>query len=80
MNPTIPEEAGQTARSFLEIMKQQPALLGSILTNVALVVFIFYALSASSEARNKLTTQVLDNAMAIHKLLSERSVSCPDKP
>jgi len=77
MNPGPVEEAGQTARSFIDVMKQQPALLGSILTNIALILFIFYALTASSEARNKLTTQVLDNAMAIHKLLSERSVACP---
>jgi len=78
MNPTIPEEAGQTARSFLEIMKQQPALLGSILTNFGLIVFIFYALQGAAEYRDRLTKQVLDNATAIHTILTQRSVACPD--
>jgi hypothetical protein len=80
MNPTLPEEAGQTARSFLDIMKQQPALLGSILTNIALIVFIFYALQGAASYRERLTQQVLDNATAIHAILNQRSVACPDVP
>jgi hypothetical protein len=78
MNPTLPEEAGQTARSFLEIMKEQPALLGSIMTNIALIVFIFYALSSAAQYRETLTKQVLDNSASIHQLLSQRSVACPE--
>jgi hypothetical protein len=79
MNPTIPEEAGQTARSFLDIMKAQPALLGSVVLNLGFLAFIFYALQGAAQYREKLTTQVLDNATAIHAILSQRAVVCPEK-
>jgi len=72
------EEAGATARSFLDIMKQQPALLGSVMTNFALIAFIFYALQGAAEYRDRLTKQVLDNANSIHTILSQRAISCPD--
>jgi hypothetical protein len=78
MNPTLGEEAGQTARSFLDIMRQQPALLGSIVTNIALIVFIFYAMNSAAQYRETLTKQVLDNSTSIHALLSQRAVACPE--
>src|SRR6516165_6879608 len=58
MNPGPLEEAGQTARSFLDIMKEQPALLGSIVLNIGMLVFIFYALQGAAGYREKLTQQV----------------------
>jgi hypothetical protein len=78
MNPTLPEEAGQTARSFLDVMREQPALLGMIVANIALLVFMFYALNSAAQYRETLTKQVLDNAASIHTILSQRSVTCPD--
>jgi hypothetical protein len=78
MNPGPVEEAGQTARSFLDIMKEQPALLGSIVLNIGMLVFIFYALQSAAGFREKLTQQVLDNSNSIHQILTQRTLSCPD--
>jgi hypothetical protein len=80
MNPTLPEEAGQTARSFIDAMKTQPALLAMIFTNIGMLVFIFYALHAAATFRESLVNRVLANAQAIHQntaALQERSVACP---
>ena len=78
MNPGPVEEAGQTARSFLDIMREQPALLGSIVLNIGLLIFLFYALQGAAQYREKLTQQVLDNSHAISQMLSQRSAACPD--
>jgi hypothetical protein len=78
MNPTIPEEVGQTTRSFFETMKDQPAVLALIISNFALLAFIFYALQGAATSRNQLVGQVLSNSNAIHTLLQQRSVACPD--
>lgn len=79
MNPGVSDEAGQTARSLIDAMKSQPALLAMILANICLLVFMFYAFRSSAEYRDKLTSQVFTNTTAIHEMLSQRSVPCPDK-
>jgi Tfp pilus assembly protein PilV len=59
-------------------MKDQPAVLALIISNFALLAFIFYALQSSAASRNQLVGQVLTNSNAIHTLLQQRSVACPD--
>jgi hypothetical protein len=76
MNPSIPEEVGSTARTFIDALKTQPAVLALIIANFALLFFIFYALQSSAASRNQLVGQILDNSNAIHALLKERS-ACP---
>ncbi len=71
------EEAGHTARGFIEAMKGQPALLAMIVANIALLVFMFYALHGSAKHRETLTNQVLENSKAIHELLANRAIACP---
>jgi Tfp pilus assembly protein PilV len=78
MNPGPSEEIGQTARSFFEVMKGQPALLALVIANMALLGFMYYALQSAAASRNQLVTQILDNSNAIHLLLQQRSISCPD--
>jgi hypothetical protein len=80
MNPGISDETGQTARSFIEVMKTQPALLGMVVANITMLVFIFYALHGAAQYRETLTTQVLTNASQIHTILSQRAIACPDVP
>jgi len=53
MNPGPVEEAGQTARSFIEALRQQPATLALIIANISLLVFIFYALAKGAEFRDQ---------------------------
>ena len=78
MNPgNIPEEIGSTTRSFFEIMKQQPALMGMIVANLGLLVFIFYALHAAGEFRDRLIGQVFQNTQQISDL-KQHAIACPD--
>jgi hypothetical protein len=53
MSPGPVEEAGQTARSFIEALRQQPATLALIVANISLLVFIFYALAKGAEFRDQ---------------------------
>jgi membrane-anchored glycerophosphoryl diester phosphodiesterase (GDPDase) len=78
MTPGPSEEIGQTARSFFEVMKTQPAVLALIVANMALLFFIYYALQSAAVSRNQLVTQILDNSNAIHALLQQRAIGCPD--
>jgi hypothetical protein len=77
MNPGIPEEAGQTARSLIDALKAQPHVVGLLIINAALLVFMFYALHEAATFRDKLVSQVFDNTKNIHDVLQQRAVPCP---
>jgi hypothetical protein len=72
------EEAGATARGIVDALKAQPATLALIIANFALLFFIYYALQSSAQSRDKLVGQVLANSNAIHTMLQQRAVACPD--
>ena len=74
---TIPDEAGQTARSLITVLKDQPVILGLLLVVIALLVFMFYALHSAAKFRETLVSQVFANTQAIHTMLSSRAVVCP---
>jgi hypothetical protein len=78
MNPGLGEEAGRTSRDLIKAMSGNPALLGMIVANLGLLVFIFYALNSSAMYRENLTKEVLSNSAAIHRILTERAIACPD--
>jgi hypothetical protein len=81
MNPGPSEEIGSTARSLIEGLKGQPAVLALTIANLALLVFIYYALHQSATFRENLMNRVLANAESIHKNtidLQSRSIACPD--
>jgi hypothetical protein len=81
MNPGGPaEEAGKVAGGFIEALKGQPAVLALSVANLALLVFIYYALHGSAQFRDQLTQRVFDNSNKIHELLQQRSVACPEVP
>jgi hypothetical protein len=71
MNPGAPEEIGQTARSFIDALKGQPATLAMAVVNFALLAFIFYALQRAAESREKLLEQVFQNGKELNQLLSQ---------
>jgi hypothetical protein len=77
MNPGIPEEAGQTARSFIDAIKTQPHVFGLLAVVIVLLLFMFYALNEAASFRHKLVDQVFQNAKSINEMLQERSVPCP---
>lgn len=49
------EEVGKV----IDALKAQPALLALSLSNIALLVFIFYALHSAASFRDQLVNQVL---------------------
>jgi len=77
MNPGPVEEAGQTARSFFEVMRQQPATLALIVCNFALLVFIFYALYKAGEFRDNLIKSQFEYQREISGLLAKCVVPEP---
>lgn len=70
MAPGPIEEAGQTARSFIDALKGQPAVLALTIANFGLLVFIFYALQQAAQFREKLLAQVFQNNADIHQLMA----------
>jgi hypothetical protein len=72
MNPGgLGEEAGQTARSFFDAMRTQPAVLALIVCNVALLGFIFYALIRAAEFRDNLLKSQFEYQREISQLLAK---------
>jgi len=57
MNPGISDEIGKTTRSFFDAMKDSPALLVMAIANLALIGFMYFALSAAAEFRTELVKQ-----------------------
>jgi hypothetical protein len=71
MNPGLGEEAGQTARSFFDAMRTQPAVLALIVCNVALLGFIFYALIRAAEFRDNLLKSQFEYQREVSQLLAK---------
>jgi hypothetical protein len=72
MNPGVADEAGQTARSFIDALKAQPATLALIVANIAMLVFMFYALAKAAEFRH----QMLDGQLEYQKHVTELLSKC----
>lgn len=54
MNPGPVEEVGQTARSIVDALKAQPAVLVLALMVIILLVYIFYAQHAAATFRHEM--------------------------
>jgi hypothetical protein len=70
MNPGPVEEAGQTARSFSDAMRGQPAVLALVVANAAMLVFMFYALSRAAQFRDNLLQQQFQYQREVSALLA----------
>ena len=53
MNPGPVEEAGATARGLIDALKAQPAVLALSIAQIAMLAFLFYALSAAAQFREQ---------------------------
>jgi uncharacterized sodium:solute symporter family permease YidK len=60
MNPSIPEEVGQTARSVVEVMKESPLSLALVVMNMALVIFLFYSNNQVLVQRQSALNQIVE--------------------
>lgn len=70
MNPGIAEEAGQTTRSFIDALKAQPATLAMIIANIAMLIFVFYALNKGAEFRDKMLAAQFEYQHKVSDLLA----------
>jgi hypothetical protein len=66
----------QIALEIINALKGNPAMLALSLTDIALLVFIFYALHGSASYRETLIKQVLDNSSRINDMMQTRSLPC----
>lgn len=70
MNPGAFEEIGNTTRTFITAMKDHPAVLVLALCNMALIVFMYFALSAAAGFRTDLIKQSFDYQKQVAELLA----------
>jgi hypothetical protein len=68
----------EVAAAVVDALKTQPAVLALTIANLALLGFIYYALAGAAETRGQLVAQILANSSAIHEMLSQRAIACPD--
>jgi Tfp pilus assembly protein PilV len=66
----------EIATALIEALRTQPATLALSVSNLALLGFIFYALSGAADTRERLVQQITANSDAIHQMLRDRS-ACP---
>ncbi len=77
MNPGVTEEVGKTTRTFIESMKDHPAILVLALCNLALIVFIYFALSAAAGFRTELIKQSFEFQKQTADLLARCTMQPP---
>lgn len=56
----VSEEAGKTARSIVEVMKESPLSLALVVVNFFLVGFLFYSGSTTLEQRSNMSKMIID--------------------
>jgi hypothetical protein len=70
MNPGPTEEIGKTARSLIDILKDQPAVLALTVILIGLLIFLFYALAGAANFRNAMLIQQADYQKYVTEILS----------
>ena len=69
--PDPVREAGETARSVIEAFRAQPLLLASILTNMALLGFLYYTGVSATNERHRELELLYENRKFVGQLLSQ---------
>jgi hypothetical protein len=77
MNPGVVEEGGRTVRTFINSLKDSPAVLVLALCNFALILFMFYGLSAAATFRSDMIKQSFEFQKQTAELLSRCVVPLP---
>lgn len=70
MNPGPVEEAGKVAGGIVSGLSATPAVLALIVANIAMLAFLFYAMSAAADFRNEMLKQQFDYQHKVSDLLS----------
>ena len=53
MNPGVVEEGAATARSFIEVLKQEPISLALVVMNIALLGIFYFILTTIAATRER---------------------------
>ena len=65
------EEVGATARGIVDALKAQPAVLALSLAQIAMLVFIFYALNVGAQFRDNMLKSQYEFAHKVTDILSK---------
>jgi len=71
------EEGAHALSGVVDALKTQPALLGSLVINIALAGLLYYLAAGASASRERIIAQVFENGKAVQELLAKCVV--PDK-
>jgi cbb3-type cytochrome oxidase subunit 3 len=77
MNPTIPEETAQTARSLIDAFKANPGMLALVVFNLIFIAVVFYVSQENRTANSKLVTLLLEQHQETAKMLYNCTPNAP---
>jgi hypothetical protein len=77
MNPGVSEEAGKVASGIVDALKAQPAVLALTIGNIALLIFVFYALHGAAEFRELLLKQQHEYQREVAQMLAKCVIPGP---
>jgi hypothetical protein len=72
-------EAGETARSVVDVFRSQPLVLALVLMNIALLGLLYWSAIGAERERSKSLELLYDNRKFVGDLLSRCTVM-PSKP
>jgi hypothetical protein len=64
------QEAGQTARSFIDALKDQPLSLALVVMNMTLLAFLYYSGVVAHSERQRETELLYQNRDSVGRLLA----------
>ena len=71
MNPGAIEETGKVAIGIVDALKSTPMSIAMILTNVMLLVFLFYSQNQFYVQRQEITKMFIEEGRRVNELLSK---------
>ena len=71
MNPGAIEETGKVAIGIVDALKSTPMSIAMILTNIMLLVFLFYSQTQFFNQRQELSKHFLDSEREVRNLLAK---------
>ena len=71
------KEAGETARSAIDVFRSQPFMLASVLLNLALIGFVYIYSVHSEEERKESLRLLYDNRKFVGDLLVRCNLPAP---
>jgi len=71
MNPGVTEEVGSTARSVIHVLESQPLSLAMIISNFALLAFLWYTGAENNKQRAELGRAIFQEHKETRELLAK---------